>query len=311
MLTTPVALVVFRRPDHTRRVLEAIRRARPKTLLIIADGPSAERPAEAAQCAAARAVVDELVDWDCQLLKNYSDVNLGVEQRFSTGFDWLFEQCEEAIILEDDELPNDSFFSFCHEMLDRYRHDDRVMAINGTNHLLGSYAPPESYYFSKYFHCWGIATWRRFWKLYDVKIRRWPELRETRWLLDLSDGNAAEAAYHQRNFDRLLRGEVQTWDYQVSFALWAHGGLAITPAVNLVSNIGFGEGALHCQSADNPFANAPTSELIPPLSHPPTVSRDTEADRVEYERVIGDWLRSQNPEKQSFLRRAWAKLRQP
>src|SRR5205814_5875587 len=120
-------------------------------------------PGEAEKCAAARAVVDRLVDWPCDLLKNYSNTNLGVEARFHCGFQWLFEHCESAIILEDDELPHQSFFPFCQQMLDRYRDDERVFAINGANFIAGMHAPPtpHSYYFSRYFHCWGFATWRR------------------------------------------------------------------------------------------------------------------------------------------------------
>src|SRR6266567_4593991 len=181
MICPPVALVVFRRPELTRRVLEVVRRVKPAKLLVIADGPS-ERSGETEQCAAARAVVDAMVDWDCELLKNYSDVNLGVRRRFDSGFRWVFEQVEEAIFLEDDELPHESFFAFCGEMLERYRDDERVAVVNGTNFLRGEYSPPQSYYFSRYFHCWGFATWRRFWKSYDAELGRWPEVRGTPWL---------------------------------------------------------------------------------------------------------------------------------
>jgi hypothetical protein len=308
MLDTPVAMIVFRRPGHTERVLSAIRRAQPRKLLVIADGPSPQRPGEADQCAAARAAVDRLVDWDCQLLKNYSDTNLGVEQRFHTGFNWVFEQCESAIVLEDDELPHDSFFGFCHELLQHYRDDRRVMAINGTNYQFGEYAAPQSYYFSRYFHCWGFATWRRAWELYDVKIRRWQELRRTPWLTDICAGNATEAAYHAGVFDRLAAGEIQTWDYQVTFALWANSGLAVTPNVNLVSNIGFGPEALHHKGAGSPFADMPTFDLPRPLIHPPAVLRDLAADRLEYERLIAAYLRSR---RKPLWRRLAGRLRRP
>jgi hypothetical protein len=292
MLDTPVAMIVFRRPRHTERVLSAIRQAKPKKLLVIADGPSAARPGEAEKCAAARAVVDRLVDWDCELLKNYSDTNLGVEKRFHSGFNWVFEQCESAIILEDDELPHESFFGFCQELLWHYQDDRRVMAINGVNYHFGEYSTPHSYYFSRYFHCWGFATWRRAWELYDVKIRRWQELRNTPWLMDICAGNKTEANYHADVFDRLVRGEIKTWDYQVTFAMWANSGLAITPNVNLVSNIGYGEDALHHTGGDSPFANMPTVEIARPLIHPPAVLRDLAADRLEYERLIAAFLRS-------------------
>ena len=294
MLDSPVAMIVFRRPEHTERVLSAIRLAKPRKLLVIADGPSADRPGEAEKCAAARTVVDRLIDWDCELLKNYSDANLGVEERFHSGFNWVFEQCEAAIILEDDELPHASFFPFCHDLLERYREDERVMATNGTNFQLGKYTTPHSYYFSRYFHCWGFATWRRAWTLYDVKIRRWQQLRATPWLLDICAGNEAEAKYHADIFDRLTRGEIRTWDYQVTFSLWANSGLAITPNVNLVSNIGFGKDALH-HRGDSPFANLPTLEMPLPLEHPPEVLRSLEADRLQYATLIEPVIRMRRP----------------
>ena len=292
MLDTPVVMIVFRRPDHTERVLQAIRQARPKRLLVIADGPSLTRPGEAEKCAAARAVVDRLVDWECDVLKNYSETNLGVEARFHSGFNWVFEHCEEAIILEDDEVPHPDFFGFCEALLQEYRDDRRVMAINGTNYQFGQYTPPHSYYFSRYFHCWGFATWRRAWQLYDVKIKQWQELRQTPWLTDICAGNLMEARYHAEVFDKLSCGEIHTWDYQVTFAMWANSGLAITPSVNLISNIGFGEDGIHYKNADSPFADMQTAEVAQPLVHPPAVLRDLAADRLEYERLIAAYLRS-------------------
>jgi hypothetical protein len=293
MLSTPVAMIVFRRPDHTRRVLSAIRAAQPRRLLVIADGPSPLRPGEAEKCAAARAEVDRLVDWPCEVLKNYSDANLGVEARFHSGFQWVFEQCESAIILEDDEVPQESFFGFCQEMLGRYHEDERVFAVNGTNFITDRCACPDSYYFSRYFHCWGFATWRRAWRHYDLRLSQWPRLRETDWLLKLCDGRADEAAHHAENFEKVHRGELRTWDYQVTFAMWLRGALAITPAVNLVSNIGFGGDSLHYKDADHPFANMATHPLPQPLRHPVQIERDAEADRQEYLTLIEPWLRLQ------------------
>jgi hypothetical protein len=293
MLDVPVVMIVFRRPEHTRRVLSAIRGARPRRLLVIADGASAERPGEGEKCAAARAVVDEMVDWPCEVLKNYSEVNLGVEGRFYSGFQWVFAQCESAIILEDDEVPHESFFGFCQEMLERYREDERVFAVNGANFIADRYSCAESYYFSRYFHCWGFATWRRAWSQYDLRVSRWREVRGTNWLLKLCDGRGDEAAHHAENFERVHRGEIRTWDYQITFAMWLRGALAITPSVNLVSNIGFGGDSLHYKDADHPFANMGTGAVARPLRHPVELARDAGADREEYRAVIEPWLRIQ------------------
>src|SRR6185295_3256318 len=128
-LETPVAFLIFNRPDTTARVFEAIAAARPRTLLVVADGPRADRAAEAEQCRATRAIIDR-VDWACEVLVNYADENLGCKRRVSSGLTWVFEQTSRAIILEDDCLPHPTFFRYCEELLDRYEDDERVMSIS-------------------------------------------------------------------------------------------------------------------------------------------------------------------------------------
>jgi hypothetical protein len=159
-VNTPIAFFIFNRPDTTARVFEAIRQAQPSKLLVVADGPRSTRPGEAEKCAATRAIIDQ-VDWECEVLTNYSDVNLGCRHRVSSGLDWVFEQVEEAIILEDDCLPHPTFFRFCEELLEWYRHDHRIVAISGDNFQNGHQSGEFSYYFSRYVHIWGWATWRR------------------------------------------------------------------------------------------------------------------------------------------------------
>jgi len=306
MLDTPVAMIIFRRPEFTTRVLERIARAAPRRLLVIADGPSPDRPGEADLCAATRAVI-ETVNWDCQVQKFYSDTNQGVATYLSAGLRWVFEQVENAIVLEDDEVPDTSFFHFCSELLDRYRDDPRVMAINGTNLQLGQSVTPYSYYFSNYFHCWGFASWRRAFANYDVKLSSWPRLRDSSWLMDIASGNAPEAAYFRECFDGVHCGRIQTWDYQVTYAMWAQNGLAITPDVNLVSNIGHGSAGYYCRDASNPFANLPTVPMPFPLHHPSNIARDAAADRREYANNIEPVLKMR-ARQTSFLHRLWPTL---
>jgi hypothetical protein len=180
-LSTPVAFIIFNRPDTTARVFEAIRRAEPPQLLIVADGPRVDRPSDVERCAAARAVI-ERVDWDCEVLTNYAEANMGLADRVSSGLDWVFSLCDRAIVLEDDCLPDPSFFRFCDELLDRYRDDERVMAISGDNFQLGRRRTRYSYYLSRYNHCWGWATWRRGWQHYDHRMQLWPLVRDGGWL---------------------------------------------------------------------------------------------------------------------------------
>ena len=275
---TPVLLLVFNRPETTARVFAEIARARPRRLLIAADGPRPDQPGEAAKCAAVRAIV-ESVGWECEVSHDYSDVNLGLARRFATGLSWAFEQVEEAIILEDDCLPHPSFFKFCGELLEKYRDDERVMTICGDNYLFGRKRFPHSYFFHHIPGWYGWATWRRAFQHYDFSMTRWPELRKTTFLEQhLQDAEAVE--YWRAMLDWTHSGAVGTWDSQWVLTVFEKRGLAATACVNLVSNIGFGPDAVHMRSPDHPLANIPVEAMTFPLRHPPAVNPDREADRL-------------------------------
>lgn len=265
----PIALLVFSRPDTTARVFEEIRRIRPLKLLVVADGPRDDRPGEAEKCSAVRAIIEK-VDWPCEVSKNYSEGNLGCKWRVSSGLDWVFEQVEEAIVLEDDCLPHPSFFRFCEELLEHYRLDQRIAQISGCNFQFGVRRNEDSYYFSKYNHVWGWASWRDRWQgCYDVSITNWPEIRDGDWLLDIHC-DAKEAGHWKKIFEQVYLGKIDTWDYQWTLACWLQGRLTVLPTRNLISNIGFGENATHTTSK-NRFANIPTENLQFPIRHPPVI----------------------------------------
>ena len=240
-LNTSVAFIIFNRPDTTARVFETIRQARPPQLLIIADGPRSDRPGEVEQCLATRAIVQH-IDWNCTVLRNYSDVNLGCRKRIISGLNWVFDQVNEAIILEDDCLPNPTFFQYCEELLDQYRHNPRVMMISGNNFQFGHNPTEYSYYFSRYGHIWGWATWKRSWQLFDESMPNWLDLKQQGWL-EYFLGNDQVADFWKRSFQAVYDG-FDTWDIIWVFILWFHSSLAILPKVNLVSNIGFGSGKI-------------------------------------------------------------------
>jgi hypothetical protein len=285
-MRTPVALMMFNRPDLTERVFAEIARARPRTLLVIADGPRRDQAGEAEKCAATRAVI-ERVDWKCDVLKNYSDLNLGCARRPASGLRWVFDQVQEAIILEDDCVPHPTFFRFCDDLLEQYRDDERVMHISGNNWLFGQKQTSYSYFFSHYCLSWGWASWRRAFRHYDPEIKLWPVLRNTSWLVDVL-GDARAVEHWQKLFDLTYAGidNVNTWDFQWLFATWAHRGLSILPNINLVSNIGFGDEATHTRGATNRLANLPRSEMIFPLKYPPCIVRDRDADGIIFEQTM-------------------------
>jgi hypothetical protein len=245
-------------------------------LLVVADGPRPDRPDERVLCDRARAVVEH-IDWECEVRKHYSESNLGCRRRVSSGLDWIFGEVEQAIILEDDCLPDPSFFLFCEELLERYRDDERVGHINGTNFQFGRQRTEYSYYFSRYNQVWGWASWRRAWKGYDVDIRLWPEIRSGRWLRDML-GDRRFVPFWRYVLDMVYRHEMDTWDYQWFFHCWTQSRLGIVPNVNLVSNLGFGANSTNTRGRSK-FGNMQREEIPFPLEHPPFVLRDDRADR--------------------------------
>jgi tetratricopeptide (TPR) repeat protein len=277
-LKTPVVFIIFNRPETTEKVFEQIRLAKPPKLLVVADGPRPGKPGEAEKCKAAREIVKH-IDWECEILTNYSDLNLGCKRRVSTGLDWVFNTVEEAIILEDDCLPDPTFFRFCEELLEKYRDDSRIAQISGDNLLFGRDHDDYSYYFSRYFHLWGWATWRRAWKHYDVNMTFWPEIRDKRWLQDQL-GNRESLLFWERVFENTYQGKIDSWDFQWVFSCWIQGVLSIAPSQNLVRNIGFGADATHTH-IQTKYSNMETKEISFPLIHPRYMIRHSVADMIE------------------------------
>lgn len=278
---TPVLLIIFKRPELTRRVLQAIAAVRPRVLLVAADGPRSAD--EKVLCDATREILRD-VNWPCEVRTNYADQNLGCGVRVYTAIDWAMDQFEELIILEDDCIPDPSFFYFCQELLERYRSDTRLMHISGNNFLPPQIRPATSYYFSKYTHAWGWATWRRAWKHFDWSLKTWPALKQA-GLVELWCEDAYEQEYWSNIFERMSFGAPDVWDYQWNCSVWAQNGLVILPSVNLVSNIGFGSDATHTQG-QSAYMNLPVSS-IGKLLHPPFIVRNRIADAYTFEQNFG------------------------
>ena len=243
MIETPVLLIIYNRPELTEKVFDVIRSVRPKQLFIAADGPKQEKIADAARCAETRAVTEK-INWDCDVKRLYRDKNLGCKDAITSGINWFFGQVEEGIILEDDCVPDETFFTFCKEMLSRYRNNERIMHINGTNFLLGKKVP-GSYYFSNFAHPWGWAGWRRAWKKYDSDMKTFPEFKEKN-MFDRVSKNKRLKNFWLSVLEKTYDGTFErnsVYDYQWFFTIWYNKGIVITPTVNLVSNIGFGPDA--------------------------------------------------------------------
>jgi hypothetical protein len=264
----PVALLNFNRPHLTRKVFEVVRQIKPRRLLLIADGPRPHKPEDAKLCAEVRAVFDE-IDWDCEVLRNFSDENMGSFKRNSTGLNWVFDTVEEAIILEDDCVPSLSFFPYCEELLKRYKDDQRMGVISGNNFgFPWGGSKNDSYFFSAYALTWGWASWRRVWKEVDLNMSWW-EQEAGKKLLRNRLPRLAEWRYWHWLFEGIHSGEKRNaWDYQLILSSLRHSQYCVIPQVNLVSNIGYGADATHCIDKSSVLNEVAVGALKFPMNHP-------------------------------------------
>ncbi len=283
-MKTPIILIIFNRPQETRKVIDSLRLIKPEKLYVIADGP--RTPGELSLCEATRAVM-ETIDWECDIQKKYSEKNLGCGINVSSGITWAFEHEEQAIILEDDCLPNPTFFPFCNELLERYKNDETVMHISGNFFQQKNRAFKESasYYASILPHIWGWATWKRAWKKYDFNLTQWPEIKKTGSLKSWFK-NPAAYEYWSGIWDQYYTQKINIWDAQWVFACAANRGICINPTVNLVSNIGYGTSATNTKTLDE-SANIPTKEISFPLIHPQTLIINRQADEFTARKNFG------------------------
>jgi hypothetical protein len=283
--TVPVVLVVFNRPDLTRRTLSAIRAAAPARLFVVADGPRPHRPEDAELTARARAEATR-VDWPCEVHQKFSDRNLGCDVNVELGLDWAFSQVDRAIVLEDDCIPHPTFFTYAEQLLHRYRHDDRVWQVAGNSHgVPKSLFQGNSYAFASWASVWGWATWADRWHAHRAVFPRdhgkglgtEPPVRVGP--AEPRAGALVTRAAHRHFVEAATSEDVVThgWDKHWWITMLATGGLAATPAVNMVGNAGFGADATHSHS---PGRREEQVEGMPlPLRHPPTVELDVEVER--------------------------------
>jgi len=217
-LDTAILFLIFNRPETTRKVFERIRKARPKRLYIASDGPRLLNDSDNQKIIFSREIA-MAVDWKCEVKTLFRKENLGCKFAVESAITWFFNQEEEGIILEDDCLPNADFFLFCQKLLEKYRNNKKVLTILGNNFQDGKIRGSKSYYFSKYFHCWGWASWRRTWAYYDGKISFWPKWKESvDWTNKFT--NKVEQQYWSKIFDKIYLNQIDTWDYPFIACLW-------------------------------------------------------------------------------------------
>lgn len=297
-LNTPILYIVFNRPDLVKKSLAKIKEASPKKLYIAADGPRASQSTDSENCFEVRRLVKEMVDWDCTVKYLFRENNLGCGMAVSSAISWFFENELEGIILEDDCIPDLSFFKFCEELLERYRDSIDIFQIAGSNWQQGIKRGHAHYYFSNISSVWGWATWKSRWDLYnyeiDVKGVKYKKVEQN--LKQISSSNS-EVNYHMNCFKRTANGEIDTWDYQWRYLVLLNKGKSIVPNYNLVTNIGFGEDGTHTFDVNHWRSKLKSKSLRFPLKHPKEIKISKKADAFLAKKI---WLSNKYSD-QGFL----------
>ncbi len=280
-LTTPVAFIIFNRPDTSVQVFEEIRKAKPEKLYIISDAAREGREEEAEKVKECRKSIEDMIDWSCEVHKNYAESNMGCKMRVSSGISWALENEDRIIILEDDVVPSQQFFPYMQQMLEEYKNKKHVMMVSGTNLMKG--VPVEGdYTFSFFAMIWGWGTWKRAWsEHYDVTMADWPEVEKSGQLKKIY-GNPLSYWLFKRDAYKVYSGEKDTWDIQWDYCRFKNKALGIVPKYNMINNIGFErEDATHTTGVsfeDFSYGN---------MNIPCTIK-----DRVEYDRAYDKaWIR--------------------
>ena len=269
-------LVGFNRPDLVKRTMASIAAAAPARFYVACDGARPDRPDEASKVTAVR---KEMLSpsWTCTVKNRFLDTNHGCRKAVSDAIDWFFEHESAGIILEDDCVADPSFFRFTGELLQRYEHDERVGSINGSAFAPRHLYSEDSYCFGRYPNPWGWATWRRAWARYDRNPAGWQQALDSPDFIGTWCNPRAGRKWRRRVMSAFT-GAISTWDYQWHYAMWRHQMLAINPACNLITNIGFTADAIHTSGA-SPWANLPTEAMTFPLRHPTSIVPDDQIDR--------------------------------
>lgn len=278
----PVVILAYNRPEMLRRVLDAVKLVRAKQVLVVIDGPNRkkgedeDKRREEERVVAVRQVALD-PGWTCALRFTVADHNMGLRRRVTSGLDWVFENVERAIILEDDCVPDPSFFQYCEELLDKYADDERIMTIGGTTYVSNPDIIRESYFYSRYMMCWGWATWRRAWQLHDDAMTQYPGMRDDGWF-EYTFNDPAESKYWSFDLEHVYESAIESWAYRWLFSVWCNSGLNILPRHNMISNIGFTPDATHTKDVNDPRADMPRTPMTFPMEHPSSVMRNVIAD---------------------------------
>lgn len=292
-IKVPVLFLIFNRPDLTRKVFSRIRDYKPSQLFIACDGPRPQNDADIISCAQSRQVVD-LINWNCDVKTLFREQNLGCKRAVESAISWFFNHVSEGIILEDDCLPQDSFFPFCSELLSAHRDNRNIAIISGFNPLR-DVASTNRYRYSIYAGIWGWATWKRVWENYDPDFSDLDSFLNSDLFKKLLK-TKEEMDYWSRMFRSAYLENANSWAYPWLLSWWKGNCIGIIPETNLISNIGFGANATHT-TTETPFFSNNCGQMTFPLS-PVDSKNDINFDR-RYAHQI--YLCTLKPQRNNFL----------
>ncbi|MDD3140283.1 MAG: hypothetical protein PHX08_15085 [Lachnospiraceae bacterium] len=283
-LKTPIAYIIFNRLDCVQESFQCIKKIRPPKLYLISDGPRKEKPGESEKVEAVRSYVESQIDWPCDVKRIFAEQNMGCKYRIYSGLNWVFEQEEQAIILEDDCVPLDCFFQYCQELLDLYRDNEQVMMISSFN-ILHTQKSKESYFFSKFPSVWGWATWKSAWNKIDLEMSGWEQAKREGTVRYAYD--AVSYLTYKKVADNASKGKLQSWAVPWGFTRFIYHGVGIVPGGNMIRNVGYGRADATNTSQETTDDFSYGKAVSFPLAYQEIIEPDTGYDKGYLKKYFG------------------------
>lgn len=278
----PILIITFNRPNLTKKLIDSIRPFKPSNIYIIADAPRNKEDINL--CNQTKKIIQIGIDWECSFKFKNQKTNHGIKHNVVDGINWLFENEEMGIILEDDCEVNKSFFLFCEELLLKYKFDEKIKVISGNFYFKSKIK--NSYYFSRCPGTHGWATWRRTWNEFDLNMKKWSAFKDFMWLFTFFNFNLAKAHYFFKKFSLTKKNIINTWDYQLLYSIWKKNGFIIRPLTSLSKHIGWGDDATHSKGKDR-HPEVVIEEINFPLAHPKKRVINSKFDNLEIKNIRG------------------------
>ncbi|MDR3047630.1 MAG: hypothetical protein LBU51_08495 [Bacteroidales bacterium] len=276
MFKVPVLIVIYNRVENTHNLFQILRKIKPEKLYVAGDGALHNDRQDYINCMKTRHVF--MPEWKCNLQLLFNDEHLGKSKQVWQAINWFFTHEPEGIILFDDMLPNDDFFYYCEELLEKYRNNPKIVHISGTNFHNKKEKTDNSYYFSAYPGLWGFATWADHWKGFNLDMTLLNGENFGKMIADYFD-KSREKLYWLRRYYILKKHKLDIWEYQYIYHLWYLHGLSITPNVNLVTNIGLRDKKRRIRKLTR------YTDKIMPLVHPKEITQNKKADKYSFKHV--------------------------